>query len=372
LKREPHSSWSAVLGSVAGIQIEVHVTFVIALAWVVLLMARRGATTSTLLTVLFFALGIAGSVLLHELGHALMAKRFGLKTREISLTPMGGFSNIDEMPEVPKVQLLVVLSGPIVTLLVSAAFFALAAATSGISEMRAYDDPAAHLPSQLAWFNLVMGIYNLLPIFPMDGGRALRAALAWKLPYVRATHFASRVAQALSIVLAVAGLEYGPVFLLTSVWIWMSARREVKEVRTRVALKELEARDVMVAGPTLNANGSLEEAARAFRKTFQSEFPVMDGTDVVGVLGLKELVEGLEKHGPAAEIRTVMRPEFNGVDVRMPLDKVLQQMKDSSDPMVMVTRGERYVGVLPRQNLDELLKVSRALEQHEADQPREG
>ncbi|MDP3157413.1 MAG: site-2 protease family protein [Archangium sp.] len=366
MKRTANNSWSAVMGSVAGIQLEVHVTFVLVLAWVVLVEARQGASTRELISVLIFGLGVAASVLLHELGHALVARTFGLKTREISLTPMGGFSNIDEMPETPKVQLFVVLSGPAVSLLLSALFFGASAATVGISPMRAYDDPDASQVTQLAWFNLILGVYNLLPIFPMDGGRALRAVLAWFMPYVRATHYASRVAQLLSIVLAIAGLHYGPIFLLTAVWIWMGARREVKEVRTRFALQALKARDVMVKGPTLDAEGTLEVASRIFRSTFQSEFPVMRGTDVVGTLGFKELLAGLEKHGPQAKVETVMRNEFNGVEASQPLTAVMEQMKDSSDPMVMVTHADRYVGVLPRQNLDELVRIAHALEKNEA------
>ncbi len=340
MKRTPNNSWSAVIGSIAGIQLEVHVTFVMVLAWVVIRQARHGASSRELLTLLFFLLGVAGSVLLHELGHALVARQFGLKTREISLTPMGGFSNIDEMPEVPRVQLLVVLSGPFVSLLLAAACFAIAGwGGFEISGPLAWSDPTAKPITQLAWLNLVMGLYNLLPIFPMDGGRALRAVLAYFMPYVRATHFASLVAQLLSIALAIAGLEYGPVFLLTAVWIWMSARREVKDVRTRFALKALEARDVMVRGPTLEAESTLENASRVFRSTFQTEFPVMRGTDVVGTLGFKELLAGLEKSGAEAEVESVMRHEFNGVDSREPLGRVMEQMKNSSDPMVMVTQG---------------------------------
>lgn len=358
------------MGSVAGIQLEVHVTFVLVLAWVVLLQAKHGATTRGLVSILLFALGAAGSVLLHELGHALMARRFGLKTREISLTPMGGFSNIDEMPETPRVQLFVVLAGPAVSLLLAALGFLLSAPLKGdLPGPMAVNEPGANPLTQLAWFNLVLGVYNLLPIFPMDGGRALRAVLAMFMPYVRATHFASRVAQLLSILLAIAGLEYGPIFLLTAVWLWMSARREVKEVRTRHALKSLAARDVMVKGPVLEADSTLETASRVFRSTFQTEFPVMRGTDVVGTLGFKELLAGLEQHGGAATVESVMRHEFNGVDSGLPLTAVLEQMKSSSDPMVMVTDAERYVGVLPRQNLDELLRIAHALEKGEAKQP---
>lgn len=357
------------MGSIAGIQLEVHVTFVMVLAWLVIRQAHRGATTREVFALLVFLVGLGISLVLHELGHALVAKRFGLKTKEISLTPMGGFSNIDEMPEVPRVQLLVVLAGPLVSLTLSAICFAVAGAgPREISGPLAWSDPDARPITQLAWLNLVMGLYNLLPIFPMDGGRALRAVLAWFMPYVRATHYASRVAQALSIALALLGLEYGPIFLLTAVWIWMSARREVKDVRTRFALRELEARDVMVRGPTLDAENTLEEASRVFRKTFQTEFPVMRGTDVVGTLGFKELVDGLEKKGALAKVESVMRSEFNGVDSRAPLHTVMEQMKSSDDPMVMVTQGERYVGVLPRQNLDELVKIAHALEKNAANQ----
>jgi Zn-dependent protease len=355
------------MGSIAGIQLEVHVTFVMVLAWLTIRQAHRGATTREVLALLFFLLGLAASLILHELGHALVAQRFGLKTREISLTPMGGFSNIDEMPETPRVQLLVVLAGPLVSLSLAAICFAISGAgPAEITGPVAWSDPDARPIMQLAWLNLVMGLYNLLPIFPMDGGRLLRAVLAWFMPYVRATHYASRVAQLLSIGLAIAGLEYGPIFLLTAVWIWMSARREVKDVRTRFALRALEARDVMVRGPTLDAENTLEEASQVFRKTFQTEFPVMRGTDVVGTLGFKELIDGLEKNGGLARVETVMRHEFNGVDSREPLHKVMEQMKSSDDPMVMVTQGERYVGVLPRQNLDELVKIAHALEKNEA------
>jgi Zn-dependent protease len=369
VKRTANNAWSAVLGSVAGIQLEVHVTFVMVLAWLVIRQAHRGATTREVLALLFFLVGVGVSLVLHELGHALVAKRFGLATKEISLTPMGGFSNIDEMPEVPRVQLLVVLAGPFVSLSLAGLFFALAGAGPGdLDGPLAWTDPDAKPLTQLAWINLVMGLYNLLPIFPMDGGRALRAIFAWFMPYVRATTWASRIAQALSIVLALAGLEYGPVFLLTAVWIWMSARREVKDVRTRTALRTLEARDVMVRGPTLDADHTLEEASHVFRKTFQAEFPVMRGTDVVGTLGFKELVDGLEQHGALAKVETMMRREFNGVDSRAPLHTVMEQMKSSDDPMVMVTQNERYVGVLPRQNLDELVKIAHALEKNAAKQ----
>lgn len=364
VRREASNAWSAVVGQVFGIQLEVHVTFVLVIAWAVIGLVRRGATTGELLAFLGFALGIAVSVLLHELGHALAARRFGLKTKEISLTPMGGFSNIENMPESPKVQLPVVLAGPLVSLVLAGLGFAWAWARGTLAMPLPWNDPSAPV-SQLAWFNLVLGLYNLLPIFPMDGGRALRAGLAFFFPYVAATRIATRIAQALSIGLAIAGLHFGPVLLLTAVWVWMNARREVKDVRTRHALTQLQASDLMVRGPVLRADATLDEASRLFRRTFQTEFPVMRGSDVVGVLGFKELVEGLEQHGREAKVDAVMRSNFNGVDAALPLEQVLQQMNDASDPMVMVTDGERYVGVLPRQNLDELLKVARALEKHE-------
>jgi Zn-dependent protease len=367
-KPTPHNAWSVVLGRIAGIQFEVHVTFVMVLAWVVIGLARRGAPTANLVTVLLFALGIAVSVVLHELGHALVARRYGLSTAEISLTPMGAFSNIEKMPETPRTQLVVVLAGPAVSLLLAGAGFAVAALTGGVVAPTSYDDPSTDFASQLGWFNLVMGLYNLLPVFPMDGGRALRAGLALFMPYVKATRYATRVAQALSLALAVAGLTYGPIFLLTAVWVWMNARKEVKSVRTHYALKPFSVRDVMVTGPTLESTATLQDASRVFGSTFQPEFPVMSGTDVVGVLGFKELVAGLEKHGPTAPITEAMRHEFNGVDAQMSLEAVLQQMKDSSDPLVMVTENDRYVGVLPRENLNELIRIARALERNESHQ----
>jgi len=362
---QANNSWSVVLGRIAGVQIEMHVTFAIVLAWLVIALSRRGATTQVLLQVLFFGLGIALCIVLHELGHALTAKKLGLETSEISLTPMGGFSSVVKMPESPRVELPVVLAGPAVSLVLAAGCLGLAALGGEVSLPKEYRDPTANLASQLMWFNLVLAGYNLLPIFPMDGGRALRATLATFMPYVRATKLASRIAQVLSIGLAVVGLLEAPILLLTAVWIWMNARREVKSVRTRYALKDFTVRDVTVVGPTLDADSTLHDASRLFGTTFQPEFPVMSDGDVVGVLGFKELLAGIEKHGEQAKVREAMRHEFNGVDSQMTLEAVLTQMKESSDPLVMVTENDRYVGVLPRENLNELISLQRAIEKSE-------
>lgn len=359
-----NNAWSLAVARVAGVQVEVHVTFVLLLAWLSISLVRRGFSTSVLLHVLTFALGIAVCLVLHELGHALTARRLGLQTSEISLTPMGGSSNVLDMPEAPRVELPVVLAGPLVSLLLAGGFALLAWLGPGLEAPQSYLDESASLSSQLMWFNLVLAGYNLLPIFPMDGGRALRAGLAFFMPFVKATRIASRMAQVLSVVMAVAGLLEQPVLLLTAVWIWMSARREVKAVRTRHALKSFAVRDVMVIGPTLDVDASLGEASRVFGTTFQTEFPVMRGSDVVGVLGFKELLDGLERHGETAAVSFAMRAEFNGVDAQMPLEEVLTQMKESSDPLVLVTEGDRYVGVLPRSNLNELVRIARALEKH--------
>lgn len=358
-----HNAWSFVLGRVAGVQIEVHVTFVLIFAWLLVGLARKGADREVLVSVLELGLGVAVSLVLHELGHATMAKRLGLVPSDISLTPMGGMTNMAKLPESARVELAVALAGPAVSLLLAGIAWGVATATGGLLPPADFRDPAADLASQLTWLNLVLAGYNLLPIFPMDGGRATRAALAFFMPFERATRVASRIAQVLSVALAIVGLEH-PVVLLTAVWIWMNARHESKAVGARHALRALVAKDVTVDGPTVAHDASLEDASRVFGTTFQPEFPVMNGSDVVGVLGFKDLLKGLEKHGAAAQVREAMRREFNGVDDGTPLEDVLAQMKENSDPLVMVTSGERYAGVLPRQNLDELIAIHRALQKN--------
>jgi Zn-dependent protease/predicted transcriptional regulator len=305
------------------------------------------------------------TIFLHELGHALTARRFGIRTLDIQLTPMGGMSHLERLPENPRHELYISLAGPLVSLTIALVLFAGLRVGDHLFDIDELFDPQRNPVSALMWINLIVGLYNLLPIFPMDGGRALRALLATRRTYPEATRVAVRLAQFGSIALAIVPGKLNLVYVLTAAWVWTSARRELRDVRERHTLKSFSLRDVMVKNPlTLATDDSLSAAAAAFVSTFQSEFPVMQGDSVAGVLGFDELLSGLEKHGENAQVREAMRRDVEGIDVGAKVEdalRALNENSDETDTVLMVLERDRLVGVVPMSNLKELLKVEKAL-----------
>ncbi|MDP1825323.1 MAG: site-2 protease family protein [Archangium sp.] len=357
--------WSFALGRVAGIQLQVHVTFAVLLAWIAIRTIQAGGGWSAAVSAVLLMVAVFFTVFLHELGHALVARRLGIRTLHIELTPMGGMAHLERVPEAPRHELFISLAGPVVSLAIALVLFVVLKVGDHLFDFEEIFDPARHPLAAVMWLNLVLGLYNLLPIFPMDGGRVLRAALAFKLPYPEATRVAARVAQVGSIALAIVPGKFNLVFVLTAVWLWMSARHELRDVRERHTLRPFSVRDVMVDEPiTLSTGDTLKHASSVFVSTFQSEFPVMQWDSVAGVLGFDDLLKGLEKHGEGATVREAMRRDHEGIEVDSKIEEALSKLNENSeesDSVLMVLDGEKLVGVLPMSNLRELLKVQKAL-----------
>jgi Zn-dependent protease len=178
-------------------------------------------------------LSVFGIVVLHELGHALTARRFGIKTRDITLLPIGGVAQLERMPDDPKQELLVALAGPAVNVVLAAALFALIALTGGSLEGGL---TTGSFLAQLLWVNVSLAVFNLLPAFPMDGGRVLRAALAMKTSSLRATQIAATVGRGMAWVLGGLGLFFNPMLVLVAFFVWMGATGEQAMAERRADL----------------------------------------------------------------------------------------------------------------------------------------
>lgn len=356
--------WSFSIGSIAGTRLQLHVTTIVLLGWVANRTMQAGDGWGEALKSVLLMIAVLFTVLLHELGHALTARKFGIRTVDIEITPMGGMAHLERSPENPKQELLISLAGPIVSLAIALVLFIALKVGDHLFDFDEVFDPTKPVPA-LMWINLVMGLYNLLPIFPMDGGRVLRSLLAFKNSFPDATRIATRIAQLGSIVLAIVPGKFNLVFVLTAVWLWMSARHELRDVRERHTLRPFSIRDVMVRNPiTLSTDDTLKHAAGVFITTFQSEFPVMQWDSVAGVLGFDDLIKGLEKHGENATVREVMRRTHEGVELNSKVDDALTKLNendDKTDSVLMVLDGEKLVGLVPMSNLKELLKVQKAL-----------
>src|SRR5688572_27812912 len=180
--------WSWRVGRIAGIDLYVHPTFMLLLAWVAIVHYLERQRWADAAGGLLFIVTLFGIIVLHELGHALTARRFGIRARDITLLPIGGVARLERMPEDPKQEFLVALAGPAVNVVLAIILFVTLVPISGIAALGNVALVGGQFLSKLIWVNVALALFNLLPAFPMDGGRVLRALLAMRMDYVKATH----------------------------------------------------------------------------------------------------------------------------------------------------------------------------------------
>jgi len=202
--------WSWRLGRFAGIDVYMHATFLMLLAWMAVSYYLPRQSMTDVVNGLAFILALFAIVILHEFGHALTARRFGIRTRDVTLLPIGGVARLERMPEDPRQELLVALAGPGVNVVLAGILLLVLVPTATLEAVNEIRLVGGHFLSKLLWINVSLAAFNLIPAFPMDGGRVLRALLAMRMDYVRATQVAASVGQALAIVFGFIGLFYNP------------------------------------------------------------------------------------------------------------------------------------------------------------------
>jgi Zn-dependent protease len=355
--------WSARLGRFAGIDVYVHVTFILLLAWVAW---NYWAATGTLAGVgaeIALVMLLFLCVLLHEYGHALTARRFGIGTRSITLLPIGGLALLERMPKEPRQEILVALAGPAVNLAIAALLY-LAILATGHTGAALRLVSAGLLPTLLA-ANLMLAVFNLLPAFPMDGGRVLRAALATRMDRVRATWLAARIGQGLAVGFALLGLMGNPVLLLIAVFVWIGAGAEAAAVAVDDSLARQPAGRAMITHfRTLAPGDPLSHAVDLTLSGTQKDFPVLDGERIAGVLAQPQLLRALRDLGAGGRVEQAMAPARTA-DIATPLSELLGAVQDPVAPpgsrLVCVTRAGRLAGIVDLDNIAEFLRIRRAL-----------
>lgn len=356
--------WTWKLGKVAGIPIQVHATFLLLVAWVAWVYWRLEPSIVSVRDGLLFLLVVFGVVVLHELSHALTARAFGVKTTDITLLPIGGVSRLERQPEVPHQELLVAVAGPALN-------FVLAGLCLAGLAWRAPDEPGAlraavtgpTLLANLMWVNVALGVFNLLPAFPMDGGRAVRAGLSMVTSRATATRIAAGLGKALAGVFVVVGVLYNPVLALIGFFVWLGASAEAATVDMQGAMEGLSVGDAMISRfDTLSPTDPLAAPVHLLLSSFQQDFPVVDQGRLVGMLPLDALLRGLVAQGHAAPVHAFMVSEFPTVRADEALFDVAARLRGRERRCVPVLREGALVGVLTIENIAELLRVHAALE----------
>lgn len=355
--------WSWKLGEVAGIGVYVHATFLLLLGWVGIAHWLEGRTAAAVVAGIAFILAIFGCVVLHELGHALTARRYGIRTRDITLLPIGGVARLERMPDQPIQEFWVAIAGPAVNVAIAIVLVAALSLTGALAPLTSVTLISGSFPERLLVVNLFLVGFNLLPAFPMDGGRILRALLALRLPYMRATQIAAWLGQAMALLFGFAGLfTPNPFLLFIALFVWIGAAQEASMVQMKVALGGIPVGHAMLTEVhTLSRHDSLGHAIDVLLAQSQQDFPVVDGTAVIGVLTRAALLGGLAKQGRDARVSEVMRQDFVVVDPSEMLETALQRLQESPCHALPVVRAGRLVGLLTMDNVGEFVAVQAAL-----------
>lgn len=355
--------WSWKLGRFFGILVQVHWTFVILIAWIVFEYATLGADTLEVIQGVGLVLAVFGCVVLHEFGHALTARRFGINTKDITLLPIGGVARLERMPEDPRQEFLVAIAGPAVNVVIAAI---LAGGLSAAGALRPVSDVAmvgGNLFAQLMWVNVVLVFFNLLPAFPMDGGRVLRALLAMRMGYLKATQIAAGVGQVMAILFGFAGLMGNYILLFIALFVFLGAQAEAQHVQVRFALDGVTVADAMMTRfHTLDVRDSIQRAIDELLAGAQQDFPVMRDGTLAGMLLRRDLVNALRERGGATPVAAIVRTECPVARVDDDLHLALSAMRQGQCSSIPVVDGSRLVGLLTLENVGELMMVTTATE----------
>jgi Zn-dependent protease/CBS domain-containing protein len=356
--------WSFRIVRVAGIDVRIHLTFLLLLAWIGYAYYQRGGTPAATEGIVFILL-LFGSVLLHEFGHALAARRYGIPTPDITLLPIGGVARLSRMPDEPRQELVIALAGPAVNVVIALVLFLVLGRMDDPGGMvLRIEDPALGMAAKIMSANVMLVLFNLVPAFPMDGGRVLRATLALRMDYVRATQIAASLGQGIAFLFGFLGLLYNPLLIFIALFVYLGATQEAAGAEMRNLTERLPISAAMVTEfRSLPLDATLTDAIEALLRTHQHEFPVVDeGARVQGVLTRNDLIRALSTGGPSTPVVEVMRPVPPAVSWRTPFEEAFRQMQDSGTPVLPVTDDHgRLIGMLTPENVGEMMMIQSAL-----------
>jgi Zn-dependent protease len=351
--------WSFAIGTVKGTIVRIHFTFLLFLAWIVLAALAAGGTRAALSAGLFFILLFA-SVLLHEFGHITVARRFGVRTPAVTLLPIGGVAQMERIPEEPRQELAISLAGPAVNLVIGGAIVLAIGGLPAHPDMELTNLGQAFW-THLAFANLALALFNLLPAFPMDGGRALRALLAARLGYARGTKAAAATGQILAVLLGLYGIASGNLILtLIAVFIFFAAGAEAGSARLRSASLGALAGDLMITRhETLGADEPVERAAKALIQTHQREFLVVDAQGRLQGVLTRDQIAGAIRRGPSnAAIGGIMGRDVPVVSPRHLADHVLELLQGGAPAVAVVDDDTCLLGMITLDNVMEYILLA--------------
>ena len=354
--------WSWKIGKLAGIDLRIHVTFLLLLGWVAASHWIAARSIDTMAMGVAFILALFACVVLHELGHALAARKYGIPTRDITLLPIGGVARLERMPDQPRQELWVALAGPAVNVAIAAVLFAWLTASNGWAPLDRLSVAGGPFLERLLVANVWLVLFNLVPAFPMDGGRVLRALLASRMEYMKATQIAAGVGQGLAFVFGFIGLFSNPMLLFIALFVWIGASQEASATQMKAAMSGTPIRAAMLTDfHCLDRDATLADAVRLVLEGSQQDFPIMDGQKVAGILTRSDLLVALAEHGPAYPVAHAMQREFLAADYTEMLEVAFQRLQECGCHTMPVIHEGRLMGLLTMDNVGEYFLIQAAM-----------
>jgi len=368
--------WSWQVAKVAGIPVRVHATFALFIIWIFVASLTGGQGLGRAAQGSGTILAIFACVVLHELGHALTARRFGVKTRDITLLPIGGVARLERIPEKPFQEIAIALAGPAVNVVIAASLAPIVLPVLGrVSGPSAVGYLVTWFPARIFFVNVMLVLFNLIPAFPMDGGRVLRAALATRLDYVRATQIAAGVGQGIALLFGLGGLLNGePMLLFIALFVFIGATQESAAVQMRSVFTGVPVTRAMIRDfRTLRPEDPLSRAVDLLLEGHQQDFPVLGarpGEPLLGILTRTDLLKALAEGRTDRPVGDATRRNCGTAHPRDLLEDVFRRMEEGGCPAIPVVGDDgEIVGMVTLENVGELAMVRAALDRGRARDP---
>lgn len=355
--------WSWKIGEIGGVGIYIHATFLLLIAWIGFIYWNESRSLASTLEGIGFILTLFLCVLLHELGHSFSARRYDIKTRDITLYPIGGVAQLERMPDKPMQEFVVALAGPAVNVVIAAILYLYLSLADGFPTLEEIETAESSFAFRVLAANVFLVVFNLLPAFPMDGGRALRALLATFLDYGQATQMAASIGQGMALLFGLVGLLFNPILIFIALFVWIGAGQEATATMMKHSLSGIPVSHAMLTDfRTLAPTDTLGRASDLILAGSQIDFPVIEEGRLVGLLTRSELMEGLTSRGRDAAVSESMQTEFVTVHPYDMLDRALARHRECGCYTVPVTDGTRLVGLMTTENIGEFLMIQAALQ----------
>jgi Zn-dependent protease len=351
------------LGKIAGIRIEVHWTFTLLLIWVVFLDIQRGGTTNSALMNVILILLLFLCVILHELGHALTAKRFDIKTKKITLLPIGGVASLEKMPEKPEQELIVALAGPAVNVIIAMLLYLVVPMKNyfGLdadSLMQLLSAPTLEtLLFYLFIANVMLVVFNLIPAFPMDGGRVFRALLSFTMDRARATEIAAGLGQALAVVFFMLGLFFNPFLILIALFIFLAAYSENQMVKQKSLVEGHFVQEALLTNITLlHPENNLEDVFEIILAGTEKDFVVTEDGEIAGILNHKNILNNAQNG--SIKVKAIMNTKYKTMKATDELKEFFGMINTEKQRFFPVTdKTNKLVGAIDVNNVSEFLML---------------